>query len=136
MDIEKLITDAGGTVDKDSVMVLPDGSGCLTASFPLPEDHWSHGNGKSMSDPPPMTFRMGTDDPRREAWAERIRDAVKHGYLAATMNGTDHDLDPDALVQNIVVAMLGYWTPDGGCSNPEDASWSDPPDGGIPAPKA
>ena len=29
------------------------------------------------------------------------------------MSGLDDDFDPDALVQNMVVGMLGYWTYDG-----------------------
>lgn len=36
-DVKNLIESAGGRVE--SAMLLPDGHGCMTASFPLPADH-------------------------------------------------------------------------------------------------
>ena len=98
---------------------LPDGSGFAVISMPLPTDHWSTAEGCSV---PPMPFRLGTEEdglnilPRirtREEFAEKIRVAGRYAVRAATMNGKNMDFDPDALVQNLVVGMLGYWTPTG-----------------------
>jgi hypothetical protein len=63
--------------------------------------------------PPPMPFRMGTDDPRRQQFSEMIRAAARYAIQASTMRGRDTDFDPDAMVLNFVVGMLGYHTPDG-----------------------
>jgi hypothetical protein len=79
-------------------------------SMPLPKDHWLYDPAPNV---PPMPFRMGTDDPRRESFVEAIRAAGKHAMRAASINGTEADLDPDALVQNFIVGMLGYFSPDG-----------------------
>lgn len=115
-DVRKLIEDAGGTVEE--MQGLPDGSGFATASFPLPKDHWIYGS----SERPPMPFRMGTDDPRRMDFAEKLREAGRYAIKAATMNGKDTDFDPDALILNLIVGAIGYWTPDG--LSGED--WSNP----------
>jgi hypothetical protein len=79
-------------------------------SVPLPEDHWLTAEGVNNS---PMPFRMGTDDPRRGEWVEKISKAARYAVRASTMNGKSVDFDPDAMVENFVVGMLGYWTRDG-----------------------
>lgn len=107
--IEKLITDAGGRIDEPPTR-LPDGSGYCTASFPLPADHWLTQPGDNE---PPMPFRMGTDNPMHAVICEKIRQAGKYAVRCATMNGKDDDFDPDALIQNLIVGMIGYHTPDG-----------------------
>lgn len=94
----------------DWAVRLPDGSGAATMSFPLPKDHWLTQPGYNE---PPMPFRIGTDDPARREWVEKIRLAAKYAVRAATMNGALDDFDPDALVQNMVVGMVGYFTVDG-----------------------
>ncbi len=33
--------------------------------------------------------------------------------MRATMKGKEQDFDPDALIQNLIVGMLGYHTPTG-----------------------
>jgi hypothetical protein len=106
-DIEKMIRDAGGEIKE--MGELPDGSGFATASFPLREDHWIHGD----SSRPPMPFRMGYDDPRRDQFNDMVRAAARYAIKSSTMNGRETDFDPDAMVQNFVVGMLGYHTPDG-----------------------
>ena len=98
---------------------LPDGSGAAVVSFPLPDNHWLTAEHENV---PPMPFRMGTDDPRRTEWKNAIRDAGKYAVRCATMNGADNDFDPDALVQNLVVGMIGYFTPDGFSSD----AWANP----------
>jgi len=119
-EVRELIEGAGGTVN--DMTVLPDGHGFATASFPLPKDHWIYGDGAEFCGPPPMSFRMGTSDPRREAFAQAIREAGKYAVKASTMQGRDMDFDPDAMLQNLVVGMLGYWTKDA-LSNDE---WANP----------
>lgn len=110
----------------DEVTVLPDGSAFAVMSTPLPETHWIYGD-KTVEDehgyePPPMPFRMGTDNPQRTEMAEMVRKAARYAVRAATMKGMEDDFDPDALVQNMVVGFLGYFTPDG-LSNDE---WANP----------
>lgn len=121
----KILTDLAanlnGTIEE--VHRLPDGSGFATMSFPLPADHWS------VVDPdgfnvPPMGLRLGTDAPERDDIAEQIRAAGRYAYRCATMNGKIIDLDPDALVQNLIVGLLGYWTPNGLSSD----EWANPPE--------
>jgi hypothetical protein len=82
-----------------------------------------------------MPFRMGSNDkaslliqtkssnkpfnmidPIRMAkkdFAERIRDAGRYAIRASTMHGAEMDFDPDAMLQNLVVGMLGLNTEDG-----------------------
>ena len=88
---------------------LPDGSGVLLASFPLPKDHWIYTEGHNE---PPMPMRIGLGAKRNEL-ADQIRAATRYAVRASTMNGTEMDFDPDAMVQNMVVGLLGYWTEDG-----------------------
>lgn len=106
--LRRLATDAGGTINE--VHHLPNGSGFATMNYSLPKDHWLTVEGYNV---PPMPFRMEGDDLRRHKWAEKIRAAGRYAVRASTMNGKDDDFDPDALVQNFVIGMLGYWTPDG-----------------------
>lgn len=95
--------------DRDEVYRLPDGTVLSIMSGPLPKGHWIY----EEADEPPMPFKMGTDDPRREEWTEKIRAAGRYAVRGATMSGKESDFDPDALLQNLIVGMLGYNTPDG-----------------------
>lgn len=108
-DVKKLIEDIGGTIEE--VGRLPDGSGYAVTSFPLPDDHWL--TRPSDFNVPPMPMRMGTDDPHRKELNEQVRAAARYAVRCATGNGTIDDFDPDALVQSMVVGLLGYHTPDG-----------------------
>jgi hypothetical protein len=121
-EIESAIIAAGGKIEHVSGE-LPDGSGFMTASFPLPTDHWiTERDKEGFSLPPPMPFRMGSGDPRRDKFDEMVRAAAKYAVRASTMNGECADFDPDAMVQNFVVGMLGYHTPDGLSGE----KWGDP----------
>ena len=119
--LRELAEAVGGTINHVSGP-LPDGSGFATMSMPLPADHWLTRKAERY-EAPPMPFRMGAADPRREPWAEAIRAAGRYALRAATLNGTETDFDPDAFLQNLVVGMLGYWTTVDGLS--EDA-WANP----------
>lgn len=113
--VRKLIKDAGGTPQPEPTTLLPDGSAFLTAEFPLPKDHWIYGN----STYPPMPMKMGTDDPNRKTMTAHITAAAQYAIKASTMNGQDNDFDPDAMVQNMIIGLLGYNTPTGLSSEPQ-----------------
>lgn len=98
----------GGKIDW--VAKLPDGSGAATMSIPLRKDHWIYQEGFNE---PPMPFRKGTADKERDVWVDKVRAAAKYAIRASTMNGKEIDFDPDAMVQNMVIGMLGYYTVDG-----------------------
>jgi hypothetical protein len=106
-EVKNLIEAAGGTVHE--IDSLPDGSGFATASFPLPKDHWLTASGWNE---PPMPMRIGISSERNKL-AEQIREAGKYAIRASTMNGAEIDFDPDAMLQNMIVGLLGYWTEDG-----------------------
>jgi hypothetical protein len=89
-------------------------------SFPLPAGHWSTQGGASGFNVPPMPWRVG-EGPARTEMAETIRAAGRYAYRASTLNGTE-DMDPDALLQNLIVGLLGYWTADGLSSD----AWANP----------
>jgi hypothetical protein len=111
----ELVKELTADVIKEFFGPLPDGSVFGTLVLPLPKDHWLTQPGYND---PPMPFQVGTGDAElhglgREEWARRIRLAAKYAIRASTMNGKVTDFDPDAMVQNFIVGMLGYWTPDG-----------------------
>ncbi len=106
--VKELVNSIDGKIESSGV--LPDGSGFCTASFPLPEDHWLLAEGINE---PPAPMRMGCDDPERKIWEERLMAAGRYAVRASTMNGKDDDFDPDAMVRNMIIGMLGYYTPDG-----------------------
>jgi len=88
---------------------LPDGSGVMVASTELPKDHWLYEEG---FDEPPAGLRVGLS-PEREELVKKVREAGKYAVRASTMNGKDPNWDPDAVVQNFIVGLLGYFTHDG-----------------------
>ena len=115
--LKELADGVGGKIDE--VVRLPDGSGFATMSMPLPKDHWLTRPGY---DEPPMPFRLGVEEdasnilPKirtRQEFADKIREAGKYAIRASTMNGKEIDFDPDAMLQNFVTGMLGYYTSDG-----------------------
>lgn len=121
-DAPRVVKEFAGMVNGkvDSVMMLPDGSGGATVSFALPKDHWLYGKNDMIVpgyeftyNAPPMVFRMPVGDPWRKNWEAKIRAAGRYAVRSATMDGKEQDFDPDALVQNLVVGMLGYFTADG-----------------------
>ena len=86
---------------------LPDGSGFAVVSFPLPRDHWLYADGDNI---PPMPFRLGVDDPRRAEWVAKVQEAARYAVRASTMNGKAADFDPDAMVTNIIIGLIGDWS--------------------------
>lgn len=96
--VSKLL-DLAEAVTSGMMMELPDGSGCMCISLPLPKNHWSTAP-ENEEPPPPIHNRTRENE-------LRVRDAVRWAYRASTMNGADTDMDPDALVQNVQFALLG-----------------------------
>lgn len=89
--------------------ILPDGSAFFTASSPLPGDHWLYAKGSDGWDRerdcnPDLPMPILTHEQRGAVIA-----AVRYAVRAATMNGRESDFDPDALVQNAVVALCGFY---------------------------
>lgn len=86
---------------------LPDGSAFFTASLPLPKDHWI------------FQPRCQDWDDARDDYADKpqpilsheqrdhVIAAIRYAIRGATNCGADMDFDPDALVQNAVVALCG-----------------------------
>lgn len=136
--LQQIADAAGGTITECNQ--LPDGSGFAVMSLPLPKDHWST-KAKEGYEAPPMRLRMGEREyvtvavfpndgwpdrssrMTRQEMANLIREAGRYAYRSATMGGKEPDLDPDALLQNLVVGFLGYWSEDG---RTED-EWALPP---------
>lgn len=94
--------------------ILPDGSGFFTASLPLPKDHWLYtprlpgwDNERDCAPDLPLPI---IDHAKRADVIVALRYAIR----GATMCGTVQDFDPDALVQNAVVALCGFY----GCPVP------------------
>ena len=88
-------------------MKTPDGFS-MVVSTSLPKDHWIY----EKSGEPPAPLRIGICD-RRERMANRIAEAARYAIRGATMSGKAMDFDPDAMVKNFIVGMLGYWSVDG-----------------------
>lgn len=118
--VEEIAEDIGGKIIDGGR--LPDGSGFAVMSMPLPKTHWIYRPEGSAYPTPPMPFRMGANDPRRQAFNESARAVAEYAVKSATMNGEAMDFDPDAMVQNFVVGMLGYHTADGLSSD----DWANP----------
>lgn len=97
------------------ITILPDGSAFMTMSFPLPDSHWLYEPHYNI---PPMPLRM-SDGPAREKMVDAIWEAGMYAVRASTMNGKEDDFDPDAMVQNFVVGLIGYFTEDGLSSDKE-----------------
>jgi hypothetical protein len=90
--------------------LLPDESSAFVTASPLPSDHWLY---KANDNPPPMLMQCGTAHPDRKALETAIRAGVRYAMKASTDHGRDNDIDPDALVNNCIIGILGYFTPDG-----------------------
>lgn len=82
--------------------ILPDGS----ASYPLPKDHWLYAEHDNV---PPMPMKIGLCDERVDL-VRQIAQAARYAIRASTLNGKEQYFDPDAMVQNMIVGLLGYYT--------------------------
>lgn len=93
----------------DGITVLPDGSAFGVISFPLPKTHWLYAE-REYADGEHEPIELGkpilTHDVR-----DAVISAVRYAIRGATMCGKESDFDPDALVQNVVYALCGPYTP-------------------------
>lgn len=93
----------------NEVTVLPDGSAFGSMSFPLPADHWLYAPRSEGWD---SVRDTSPDQPHpilTHAQRDAVIAAVRYAVRAATMCGKESDFDPDALVQNAVVALCGNY---------------------------
>ncbi len=58
-------------------------------------------------------MRMGDHHPSRKNMETIIREAGRYAIRASTSCGKYMDFDPDALLKNLIIGMLGYYTSDG-----------------------
>ena len=111
-------------VEDDGVTVIG------TASYPLPLNHWLFV--ERVVDPsnvPPMGLRVGLAVPGdaryRQVLKRHVTNAVRYALRCSTKNGRLYDPDPDAIVQAVIVGLLGYNTDTGlsqfAQSNPDPA---------------
>lgn len=94
---------------EDWCVRLPDGSAAAVLSLPLPKTHWIYAEHENE---PPSPLRVGLGDERTRLIAA-VREAARYAIRSSTMNGKETDFDPDAMVQNFVIGLLGYHTADG-----------------------
>jgi len=107
----------------DNLTVLPDGSAFAVVEMALPKDHWLYARDtEGFVGPPPMTIRAGTASSYRKEMTNRITQAARYAIKASTNCGQTMDFDPDAMVQNMIIGLLGYYTKDGLGSEP----WQNP----------
>ena len=93
-------------MSQSKVARLPDGSGFMSGSFPLPKTHWLYAPRSEW-------------DEARDEFAEcpiptlsvdqrpDVESAVRYAIRGATMCGQDMDFDPDALVKLVSYALCG-----------------------------
>ena len=86
----------------------------------LPKDHWLYKSPVQMNtggavdyEAPPMTMLAGRNDSLRKAMEPKVREALRYALRAATRSGREDDFDPDALEQNLIVGLFGYFTENG-----------------------
>lgn len=88
-------------------VVLPDGSAFGVMSMPLPKNHWIYApqcqewdNERDCSADLPKPIVGNT-------LREHVKIAAKWAIRGATMNGTEPNWDPDALMLNFAYALCG-----------------------------
>ena len=86
---------------------LPDGSGFMVASLPLPSDHWLYAPSCAGWDEVRDTSADTPHPILTHAQRDAVAAAVRYAVRGATMCGKERDFDPDALVLNAVYALCG-----------------------------
>lgn len=76
-----------------------------TASMSLPSDHWIY---EPEEDGPPAI--KVSDEAKKDQLRKVVAKAARNAIRAATMSGKEPDFDPDALVQNLLVQMIGPYS--------------------------
>jgi len=73
--------------------------GFFIGSFPLPKDHWIYDD--NPKEPPKNAILGGAEI------EDKIREAGKYAVRGCTFSGMDMDFDPDAMIQNLTVSLIG-----------------------------
>ena len=105
--VKKLAKDLDGKISEWGI--LPDGTGFAVMDLPLPKDHWIYQEVNGDTDPP-APMRMGVENPLRKPLEKALESAAKYAVKMSTVRGQIIDFDPDAMVRNFIVGMLGYYT--------------------------
>lgn len=100
-----------------------------TMSIALPKDHWIYTPDESFEPPYPMPGSKG-ENRHKDRMAKNLTKASREAIRRATMNGAEKDFDPDALVQNLLVAVMGPWRSAGGDGSAGSAGSDDGSGGG------
>lgn len=82
---------------------LPDGSGVMTASWPLPKDHWIYHREEGEPGPLVPNLKHLSDHGARQD-ARRL---LKLAICRVTKDGSQMDFDPDAMVQECIRLLFG-----------------------------
>lgn len=79
----------------------------------LPGNHWLFDRDEDGEiGPPPMGHKLGTENPAYHRWVGRVEEAGRWAFKATVKSSTD-PVDPDALIANLVIGLLGFPTPTG-----------------------
>lgn len=78
------------------ITILPDGSGFFVGSLPLPKNHWIFDDVNEVPNPNALNMLRST-----------IINAARYAIRSSTMHGKEMDFDPDAMVSNFLIGMLG-----------------------------
>lgn len=125
----------------ENITDLGNGVGSATLSMELSKDHWLYEKSVTGFNAPPMPLRMPPsaeisidiwDAPdssegrriklSRQEFEKAIIAAGRYAVKCATMDGTEEDFSPDAMVRNLCVGFLGYYTEDALSSD----DWANP----------
>jgi len=88
----------------ESVANFPDGHTAMVVSFPLRKTHWIF---QDSGEPPKPLDMASTEE--RMFLESKFKDVVKYAVKCSTMSGKYMDFDPDAMIQNFMVGMFGYY---------------------------
>ena len=87
----------------ESIANFPEGHIAMVVSFPLPKNHWIFQEHKE----PPAPLDMVSIE-ERMLLESKFKDVIKYA-VRATIGSKDMDFDPDAMIQNFMVGMFGYY---------------------------
>lgn len=96
-------------MENNQSVKLPDGSGFMIGSFPLPKNHWIYDKVKQSEIysrdikgdlPPVLKGIVPVGSEAENKLREEVKQALQSAVRGATMCGEEMDFDPDALIQN------------------------------------
>ena len=99
--------------------VLPDGSACFTTSTALPKDHWVYRDYEAKSG---CIFNMCFSSSLSRPPGDLVRPFLREAVRRTTNYGKITDIDPDAMVQNLIIALYGNGPPPQAPPKPPEAA--------------